>query len=186
MVKNNKHYMDQSLDEIKLLLFLNDKSDCDRHHVLKMFDFFYHKEHLIIVTEVRGCAACTQSVNLNSNPLQPTTQQLLKDNLYEFQKYLYDAQLEPYFTVPRLQRIARQCLHALHYIHSQNVIHCDLKPENILIQSYSRCDVKIIDFGSSCFTTDQLTNYIQSRSYRAPEVTNTPCACLQSRKEPEE
>lgn len=33
-----------------------------------------------------------------------------------------------------------------------------------------RCDVKLIDFGSSCFTTDTLTTYIQSRSYRAPEV----------------
>ena len=30
--------------------------------------------------------------------------------------------------------------------------------------------MKLIDFGSSCFTTDHLTTYIQSRSYRAPEV----------------
>ena len=30
--------------------------------------------------------------------------------------------------------------------------------------------LKLIDFGSSCFTTDNLTTYIQSRSYRAPEV----------------
>ena len=29
---------------------------------------------------------------------------------------------------------------------------------------------KIIDFGSSCYVTDHLTSYIQSRSYRAPEV----------------
>lgn len=28
----------------------------------------------------------------------------------------------------------------------------------------------MIDFGSSCFTTDQLSSYVQSRSYRAPEV----------------
>ena len=50
------------------------------------------------------------------------------------------------------------------------VIHCDLKPENIVIKSYSRCEIKVIDFGSSCFITDNLTTYIQSRSYRAPEV----------------
>lgn len=30
--------------------------------------------------------------------------------------------------------------------------------------------MKLIDFGSSCYTTDHLTTYIQSRSYRAPEV----------------
>ena len=28
----------------------------------------------------------------------------------------------------------------------------------------------MIDFGSSCFTSDQLSSYVQSRSYRAPEV----------------
>ena len=46
----------------------------------------------------------------------------------------------------------------------------DLKPENVLIQSYSRCQVKVIDMGSSCFTSDHLSSYVQSRSYRAPEV----------------
>merc|ERR1712019_94899 len=46
----------------------------------------------------------------------------------------------------------------------------DLKPENILIKSYSRCEVKVIDFGSSCFIDDHLSSYVQSRSYRAPEV----------------
>ena len=30
------------------------------------------------------------------------------------------------------------------------------------------------DFGSSCFVTDHLTSYVQSRSYRAPEVRPAP------------
>lgn len=55
-------------------------------------------------------------------------------------------------------------------MHSLDLIHCDLKPENILIKSYSRCEIKVIDFGSSCFTRDHLSSYVQSRSYRAPEV----------------
>ena len=60
---------------------------------------------------------------------------------------------------------------------SQNLIyfpldrmHCDIKPENILLESYSRALVKVIDFGSSSFVTDRQSSYIQSRSYRAPEV----------------
>jgi hypothetical protein len=28
-----------------------------------------------------------------------------------------------------------------------------------------RCEIKIIDFGSSCYVTDHLTSYVQSRSY---------------------
>lgn len=96
--------------------------------------------------------------------------ELLRDNLYEFYKYNRESGDEPYFTLQRLQKITRQCLVALDYVHGLGLIHCDLKPENILIKSYSRCEVKVIDFGSSCFTTDHLSSYVQSRSYRAPEV----------------
>lgn len=69
-----------------------------------------------------------------------------------------------------MQSITIQCLEALKFLHSLGLIHCDLKPENILVKSYSRCEVKVIDLGSSCFETDHLCSYVQSRSYRAPEV----------------
>lgn len=71
---------------------------------------------------------------------------------------------------PSLQLITRQCLEALQYLHNLGIVHCDLKPENILIKSYKRCEIKVIDLGSSCFQTDNLCLYVQSRSYRAPEV----------------
>ncbi|MQL88747.1 hypothetical protein Taro_021319, partial [Colocasia esculenta] len=96
--------------------------------------------------------------------------ELLRANLYEFQKFNEDSGGEVYFTLARIQKIAQQCLEALEYLHHLGVMHCDLKPENILIKSYSRCEIKIIDLGSSCFRTDSLCLYVQSRSYRAPEV----------------
>jgi serine/threonine protein kinase len=96
--------------------------------------------------------------------------ELLKANLYEFQKFNRESGGEVYFTMPRLQSITIQCLEALNFLHGLGLIHCDLKPENILIKSYSRCEIKVIDLGSSCFETDHLCSYVQSRSYRAPEV----------------
>mmetsp|Transcript_79743 Transcript_79743/g.154129 ORF Transcript_79743/g.154129 Transcript_79743/m.154129 type:complete len:838 (+) Transcript_79743:77-2590(+) len=146
IIKNDKDFFDQSLDEIKLLKYINVNGDVDEHCVLRLYDYFYHKEHLIIVTE------------------------LLRDNLYEFSKFNRECGDDPYFTLGRLQKIANQVLNALEYVHSLRLIHCDLKPENILIRSYSRCEVKVIDFGSSCFVDDHLSSYVQSRSYRAPEV----------------
>lgn len=147
IIKNDKDFVDQSLDEIKLLKLINSNcGDIDAKHCLRLIDYFYHKEHLIIVTE------------------------LLRDNLYEFSRFNREHGEEPYFTLGRLQRIARQLLLALEYIHGLWLIHADLKPENILVKSYSRCQVKLIDFGSSCFTDDTLSPYVQSRSYRAPEV----------------
>lgn len=146
IIRNSKDFFDQSLDEIKLLQFINAGRDPDEVHVLQLYDYFYYKEHMFLVCE------------------------LLRDNLYEFAKFNRDEEAEFYFTLPRIQSIARQVLTALEYLHSLNLLHCDLKPENILIKSYSRCEVKVIDFGSSCFTSDMLSSYIQSRCYRAPEV----------------
>lgn len=50
------------------------------------------------------------------------------------------------------------------------MVHCDLKPENILYVDSMRKDIKIIDLGSGCFSTDKGFTYVQSRFYRAPEV----------------
>lgn len=146
IIKNNKDYYDQSLDEIKLLKFVNAEDPNDEHGIVRLYDFFYYKEHLFLVCE------------------------LLRANLYEFQKYNKESGDEPYFILPRIQRIAIQTLQSLAFLHHLGLIHSDLKPENILIKSYSRCEVKVIDLGSSCFTTDHLSSYVQSRSYRAPEV----------------
>ncbi|XXG53468.1 hypothetical protein AAC387_Pa03g1552 [Persea americana] len=146
IIKNNKDFFDQSLDEIKLLKFVNKNDPADKYHILRLYDYFYYREHLLIVCE------------------------LLKANLYEFQKFNRESGGEVYFTMPRLQSITIQCLEALQFLHGLGLIHCDLKPENILVKSYSRCEVKVIDLGSSCFQTDHLCSYVQSRSYRAPEV----------------
>ncbi|TKY56869.1 Serine/threonine-protein kinase ppk15 [Spatholobus suberectus] len=146
IIKNDKDFFDQSLDEIKLLKLVNKHDPADEHHILRLYDYFYHQEHLFIVTE------------------------LLRANLYEFQKFNQESGGEAYFTLNRLQLITRQCLEALQYLHSLGIVHCDLKPENILIKSYKRCEIKVIDLGSSCFLTDNLCLYVQSRSYRAPEV----------------
>ena len=95
---------------------------------------------------------------------------MLKDNLYEFYKYINENNFENYFNLGRLQKITKQILIALEYIHSLKIVHCDLKPENILIKSINNTQIKVIDFGSSCFLHDHLSSYVQSRSYRAPEV----------------
>ena len=146
IIENHKDYFDQSLGEIKVLKYINANGDSEDKHFLKLYDYFYHKEHLFIITE------------------------LLKDNLYDFQEYTNKNKMEKYFTLPRLQKIATQVLICLDYIHSLRLIHCDLKPENILIKSITETKVKVIDFGSSSFIHDMLSSYIVSRSYRAPEI----------------
>ncbi|CAL0307589.1 unnamed protein product [Lupinus luteus] len=146
IIKNDKDFFDQSLDEIRLLKLVNKHDPFDECHILRLYDYFYYQEHLFLVTE------------------------LLRANLYEYQKFNQESGGKAYFTLNRLQIITRQCLEALQYLHNLGIVHCDLKPENILIKSYKKCQVKVIDLGSSCFKTDNLCLYVQSRSYRAPEV----------------
>ncbi len=67
-----------------------------------------------------------------------------------------------------------QILRGLKYLHSANVIHRDLKPSNILVNK--NCDLKICDFGLARGFRSQdqedpnLTDYVVTRWYRAPEV----------------
>lgn len=53
--------------------------------------------------------------------------------------------------------------HKRRFMRRQRLIHCDLKPENVLLRSQHRSAIKVIDFGSSCFTEERVYTYIQSR-----------------------
>lgn len=53
---------------------------------------------------------------------------------------------------------------------AKKIVHADLKPENILLAGETGADVKVIDFGSSCFEHGRIHTYVQSRYYRSPEI----------------
>ena len=74
------------------------------------------------------------------------------------------------FSLDLIRRIAIQVLQALLFLEKKDIVHCDLKPENILLKQANKSGVKVIDMGSSCFVSERIYNYIQSRFYRAPEI----------------
>jgi len=87
-------------------------------------------------------------------------------NLYEFIK----ANSFRGFSLRLIRRMTKQMLSSLVLLQQKKVIHCDLKPENILIRHPMHTEIKTIDFGSSCFESEKVYTYIQSRFYRSPEV----------------
>lgn len=87
-------------------------------------------------------------------------------NLYEFIK-AHDFRG---FSLKLIRRFTKQMLNSLILLQKHKVIHCDLKPENILLAHPVHSEIKVIDFGSSCFENEKVYTYIQSRFYRSPEV----------------
>ncbi|EDK43773.1 conserved hypothetical protein [Lodderomyces elongisporus NRRL YB-4239] len=140
VIKSKPAYMNQSLTEVRLLEFLNTNSD--GKHFIRLLDTFMHKEHLCLVFEI------------------------LASNLYELIKQNQFQGLN----MKLVKLLTKQLLEALAQLKSFQMIHCDLKPENILLCQPDKPNIKVIDFGSACFTRQTIYTYIQSRFYRSPEV----------------
>jgi serine/threonine protein kinase len=75
-------------------------------------------------------------------------------------------------TDQHFQYFLYQVLRGLKYIHSANVLHRDMKPSNLLVNA--NCDLAICDFGLARGVEleyeDELTEYVVTRWYRAPEL----------------
>lgn len=86
----------------------------------------------------------------------------------ELFEILEDDQSLPEATV---QSIAKQLVRALHYLHTNRVIHRDMKPQNILIGANGV--VKLCDFGfarAMSSNTMVLTSIKGTPLYMAPEL----------------
>ncbi|EDR24706.1 serine/threonine protein kinase ppk15, putative [Entamoeba dispar SAW760] len=142
VLKNKASYMRQAMLEIAVLHLLNHHFDPDcKYHTLRMYDHFVFYNHVCIVTELLGM------------------------NLYELIKQKQYNGLNLRLTV----NILKQLVESLDVLYKNNIAHCDLKPENILLVD-NTSNIRLIDFGSSCFENSTLYTYIQSRHYRSPEV----------------
>ena len=77
-------------------------------------------------------------------------------------------------TLTDVQRVARDMLCAVRYMHQMNITHRDLKPENVMLVSIWDGEhiphVKIIDFGLAAECNIPLTDLVGTYDYMAPEV----------------
>ncbi|PHH66972.1 hypothetical protein CDD81_5324 [Ophiocordyceps australis] len=142
IIRNKKRFHQQALVEVNILQKLREWDGKDKHSMVCFTQHFYFRGHLCISTE------------------------LLDMNLYEFIK----AHAFRGFSLRIIRRFTKQILSALILLKQRKVIHCDLKPENILLRHPLHSEIKVIDFGSSCFENEKVYTYIQSRFYRSPEV----------------
>ncbi|KAM4618667.1 dual specificity tyrosine-phosphorylation-regulated kinase 4 [Polymixia lowei] len=142
MIRNKKRFHHQALVELKILDAVKRKDKDNLHNVIHMKEYFYFRNHLCISFELLG-------VNLY---------ELIKKNNFQG------------FSLALIRRFAHALLRCLQMLHREKIIHCDLKPENILLSQRGQGNIKVVDFGSSCYEQQRVYTYIQSRFYRSPEV----------------
>ncbi|CAA9997622.1 unnamed protein product [Nesidiocoris tenuis] len=142
IIRNKKRFHHQALIEVRILNHLRDKDHDSSHNVVHMLDHFYFRNHLCIAFEL-------MSLNLY---------ELIKKNNYQG------------FSLGLIKKFAHSLVQCLKLLYKENIIHCDLKPENVLLKQRGSSCIKVIDFGSSCYSDQRVYTYIQSRFYRSPEV----------------
>jgi serine/threonine-protein kinase PRP4 len=138
---SNRHKT--GIRELEFLKRLNDADPEDRYHCLRLFRSFYHKQHLCMVME----------------PLSMNLREVLK-------KFGKNVGLH----IKAVRSYTQQLLLALKLLKKCGILHADIKPDNILVND-SNLVLKLCDFGSASLITDnEITPYLVSRFYRAPEI----------------
>lgn len=142
VIKNKPKFHQQASVEVKVLHSLRENDPDNCKNIVRMKNYFSFRNHVCISFE------------------------LISLNLYDFLR------LNNFVGISEnlIKNFIKQILNALEYSSSLGIVHCDLKPENVLLINPKKADVKLIDFGSSCFINERLHTYIQSRFYRAPEI----------------
>lgn len=142
IIRNERRFHKQAQSEIKILQQLKENDFRNNHNVIHMEEYFLFRNHLCITFE------------------------LLHGDLYtELRKNGFRG-----FSISNVNKFCQNLLQTLRVLSKHNIIHCDLKPENIVLKQKDRTGIKVIDFGSSCFDSEKVHTYIQSRYYRSPEV----------------
>ena len=144
IVKRGEDCFDAGLSEVRVLMLLNQDDGVANEAIVHLRDYFYFKEHLIIVTECL-CETLFQHLNIAHGSCGGGID-------------------------PAVVAAQAKLLKALKFIHSHDVIHGDIKPDNICLTCTDPRCVKLIDFNSCVSKLDALTSYMGSRWYRPPEV----------------
>ncbi|XP_044537249.1 serine/threonine-protein kinase PRP4 homolog [Gracilinanus agilis] len=143
IIRNNEFMQKTGLKELEFLKKLNVADPDDKFHCLRLFQHFYHKQHLCLVFE----------------PLSMNLREVLK-------RYGKDVGLH----IKAVRSYSQQLFLALKLLKRCNILHADIKPDNILVNE-SKTILKLCDFGSASHVADNdITPYLISRFYRAPEI----------------
>jgi serine/threonine-protein kinase PRP4 len=76
--------------------------------------------------------------------------------------------------IKAVRAYAQQLFWSLSLLRKCNIIHADIKPDNMLVNEAKNI-IKLADLGSASDASENdITPYLVSRFYRAPEISQSP------------
>lgn len=153
ILRNNEMMYKAGLKELSICQRLQEADPHGKYHCVRFYRSFKHRNHLCLVFEA------------------------LAMNLREVaKKYGRNRGLN----IRAVQSYTEQLLYSLKLMKKCSIVHADIKPDNILVNE-SKNVVKLCDFGSASLEEENdITPYLVSRFYRAPEISESlsprPCS----------
>jgi serine/threonine protein kinase len=165
ILKNHSHIDYLSIEEINNMKEIKSlKQLKDHKNLIKLKEVFVH-----VTNSINNPKIQTKQSNLKSNLELCLVFEYAHNSLRDIMEKIEE--MKEKIPEQRIKSIIYQMALGIEYIHKSGYFHRDIKPDNIMLKNNEI--VKIADFGFCCsqesFETHELTEYICTRFYRAPE-----------------
>ncbi|KAJ3306776.1 Dual specificity tyrosine-phosphorylation-regulated kinase, partial [Blyttiomyces sp. JEL0837] len=176
IIRNKKRFEKQGMVEVKVLDKLRQEDAENTYNIIHMLDYFYFRNHLCITFELLGInlyewlkAGGFRGVHMGV--IKRFALQIGQCMELLFENHIVHCDLKPEnvllcdtaFLQPSRCDLAASSSDPA-YSRSSNFLPPDFDPLSMVY------NIKVIDFGSSCFEDERVYTYVQSRFYRSPEV----------------
>jgi len=176
VIKNKPAYFNQGKTEIQILKLLNQSENNigGPSRIVKLFDFFQYRKHLFLAFELLDISLydLLKISDFNGFPISDIcsfSKQILEALIVAEKSQIIHCDLKPeniLWEKVKFKKIIKNYkkFEILKFLFIKNF------DNFFFFKSKTSQELKVIDFGSSCFKDKTPYIYIQSRFYRAPEV----------------
>ncbi|KAJ1558854.1 Dual specificity tyrosine-phosphorylation-regulated kinase [Nowakowskiella sp. JEL0078] len=184
IIRNKKRFEKQGVVEVKVLDRVRKEDTENKYHSVHMLDHFYFRGHLCITFEMLGInlydwlkAGGFRGVHLGV--IRVFTIQILKCLELMQKNKIIHCDLKPENVLLCDVSVTQPSYRDSNQHNSYSRSGSDYGKSSPTPNYYgpagfdstsSQYEIKVIDFGSSCFEHEKVYTYVQSRFYRSPEV----------------